>query len=290
MFRKRKKFLKARFRYGKTPVKKSSNDRVQGFQRMKKQPSQIIKKLGRSFKLSLILAVFILLFYWIFMSDFFKLAKVEVTSEIFEAEALSEKLTSEMEEKIGKNIIFIRTKKIEEKLFFSFPAIEKISIKKKYPRTLVLTLSEYDLVANIINKSNVIKKTYIINSIGYIVKEDFENPSLPYIILSSEEPINKEVPPIESTKLNYILQATKYFQDKFGMRLIEVEYKPIPRELHLKTEKGFTIWLDIQHPYEIQLKKLKKALVSLNIYNENLEYIDLRIAGGSGNKIIYKRK
>jgi len=74
------------------------------------------------------------------------------------------------------------------------------------------------------------------------------------------------------------------------MKILEAEYKVIPRELHLKTEKYFIIWLDIQKPFEDQLKKLKKALVKLDIFNEPLEYIDLRISGESGDKIIYKRK
>jgi len=46
----------------------------------------------------------------------------------------------------------------------------------------------------------------------------------------------------------------------------------------------------MQNPAEDQLKKLKKILVKLDIYKENLLYIDLRIAGANGDKIIYKRK
>jgi len=46
----------------------------------------------------------------------------------------------------------------------------------------------------------------------------------------------------------------------------------------------------MQQPSENQLKKLKKSLVKLDIFNEPLEYIDLRIAGGNGDKIIYKRR
>ena len=74
------------------------------------------------------------------------------------------------------------------------------------------------------------------------------------------------------------------------MKIIEIEYQVIPREVHLRTEKYFYIWLDIQKPYETQLKKLKKALVKLNIYDDELAYIDLRITGESGEKIIYKRR
>ena len=38
-----------------------------------------------------------------------------------------------------------------------------------------------------------------------------------------------------------------------------------------------------------KFKKLKKSLVKLDIYTATLEYIDLRIAGTNGDKIIYKR-
>jgi cell division septal protein FtsQ len=290
MFRKKRRILQQRFKYGKTPLKRAPNEINKGFQRQKRSPHKILKKLGKSFTLSIVLAIFILLFYWFFISNFFKVTRIEFSSETLEAETLSESLTKEIEDIIGKNIIFVKTEKIEKQLLTSFPAIEKISIQKKYPKTIILTLSEYDLIANIIHKKDAIKKTYIINSIGYVVKENFENPSLPYIVLVSEEPINKEIPAIEKTRLNYIINATNYFQDKFGMRLVEVEYRSISRELHLITERGFSIWLDIQHSYETQLKKLKKAMVSLDIYKENLDYIDLRIAGGNGNKIIYKRK
>ncbi len=95
---------------------------------------------------------------------------------------------------------------------------------------------------------------------------------------------------IDPSKLDYILDTKAYFEDKFGLRVVEVEYKKTAREIHLITEKNFAIWIDIQVSYEDQLKKLKKTLVKLDIYNEPLEYIDLRIAGGHGDKIIYKRR
>ena len=144
-------------------------------------------------------------------------------------------------------------------------------------------------MANIINESNVIKKSYIINSIGYAIKENLEDPNLPYIKIKTDEPVNPKEAVIEKTKLSYLIEAKTYFEDKFGMRIISMEYKPVAREIHLLTERNFNVWLDIQKPYEEQFKKLKKAIVKLDIFKENLEYIDLRIAGESGDKIIYKR-
>ena len=94
---------------------------------------------------------------------------------------------------------------------------------------------------------------------------------------------------IEKSKLDYILESKNYFEDKFGMKIIRIEYKATAREVHLLTERNFFIWLDIQISFEDQFKKLKKSLVKLDIYTEALEYIDLRIAGSNGDKIIYKR-
>ncbi len=290
MFRKKREIPKYRFKYGKTPIKKGKTYQTRGFQRIKKKPTRIFRRIGKSLSLAFFLAIFILLFYWLFFSGFFKISEIEIVNETFENEILTERIHENLENLMDKNIFFVKTEKVENQILDSFPELEEIKAKTKYPSTLTITFQQYDLVANVINQSSVIKKSYIINSIGYIVREDFENPSLPYIVIKSDEPINTETQAIEAKRLNYILESIEYFQDKFGMRVIEVEYKPIPREVHILTERDFKIWLDIQHSYESQLRKLKKAVIKLDIHRENLEYIDLRIAGGSGDRIIYKRR
>lgn len=188
----------------------------------------------------------------------------------------------------GQNIIRLDKESLTNEIKTQFNQIQSIKIEKDYPTTLNISIQEYPLVANLIHESPQLKKTVIINSSGLLAKENFENPSLLYITMQSEEPINPDQAIIETQKLRYILEAATYFQDRFGMKLKEIEYKPIAREIRLKTEKGFSIWLDIQRPAEEQLKKLKKAIIKLDIYNTPLEYIDLRIAGGDGEKIIYK--
>ena len=177
-----------------------------------------------------------------------------------------------------------------EKIIKSFPQLENISVDKKYPKKLEIKFTKYPLSANVINESSSVKKTYIINQIGFVLKEDYENPELPYIRIKSEEPINTKKAIISKEKLKYILDSMTYFQDKFGMRVKEALYKPVAREVHLLTEKDFYIWLDMQTPFEDQLKKLKKTLVKLDIQKEPLYYIDLRISGQNGEKIIYKRR
>jgi len=255
-----------------------------------KRKSPLLKKTKNAFILITAILLAFFLIYGLFFSRYFNVKDIKVAEGDLENQTLSSEIIATTENILGKNIIFVDKKEVITKILNIFPEIQEIKIIKDHPSTVIIEFSEYPLAANIINESPSIKKSLIINSIGYVIKENLENTSLPYINLKSQEPINTENPAIEASKLKYILDTITYFEDKFGMRIIEVEYKKTPRELHLLTEKNFSIWLDMQQPSENQLKKLKKSLVKLDIFNEPLEYIDLRIAGGNGDKIIYKRR
>ncbi|MBD3331057.1 hypothetical protein GF354_06075 [Candidatus Peregrinibacteria bacterium] len=228
--------------------------------------------------------------YLIGFSSYFKVNELNYLNSGPETEGLSQQIYDDLKDSLGKNIIFLDTNELADKIIEKYPELSEITLNKNYPSTIEFSFAEFPLSANIINETTSIKKNYIINSIGYVMKEDFENPNLSYIKIKSDEPINIEKPVIETVKLKYILNTIKYFEDKFGMIVQEVEYKPIPREIHLLTEKNFYIWLDIQRSAKEQLDKLKKALVKLDIYEEDLLYIDLRIPSVDGDKIFFKRR
>jgi len=40
------------------------------------------------------------------------------------------------------------------------------------------------------------------------------------------------------------LDGKKYFEDQFGMKIVDTEYKMQAREVHYLTERNFYIWLD----------------------------------------------
>lgn len=102
--------------------------------------------------------------------------------------------------------------------------------------------------------------------------------------------IDQGIPLLTPENLAYILNSSKTFEEKFGMKIVEMDFLKQARELHLKTEKGFELWLDTQIPFEKQFFKLKKAMSALDIYGQPLLYIDLRISGSNGEKVIFKRK
>jgi len=291
MFRKKRK-LRYKINYGYSKVSKKSEKRSPAIKRlMNKKPSKVFAKLKKYLILMTSLSALTLVSYSVFFSNYLTIKEVTVEEDAENTTAIiSEEIVNCITDSIGENIFFINTKEFEYKILERFPGIEEVNIKKDYPHTITVSFSEFAVAANIINESPTVKKTFVINSMGYAVKENVENPSLPYIRIKSDEPINIENPVISSNKLKFILETKTYFEDKFGMRIVEIQYKKTARELHLITENNFSIWLDIEQPAEDQLKKLKKALVKLDIYTEPLEYIDLRIAGNNGDKIIYKRR
>lgn len=255
-----------------------------------RKPSGISAKIGHFAVSVSILTLIGFLIFLIFFSGFFTVKEIDLKEKNIENQQIIEQVRKILKASMGENILFIDTLALETKILKNISELQKVEISKNLPSSLEVDFEQYPLAANIVNESPNLKKSYIINSMGFVIKEDFEDTKLPYIRIKSDQVINPKKAVIDNKKLTYIIDATKYFQDKFGMRIVEVEYKPIAREIRLLTEREFRLWLDIQIPFEDQFRKLKKALVKLDIYKDSLDYIDLRIAGGNGDKIIYKRK
>lgn len=284
MFGKKRKIQSyANYYQKKAPL---TRPRQQGRELKRSNPrTERTKKL---LKLITIIAFVLTLIYGLFFSSYFDIKQISFGES--EKNEITTAISKKLQSQINKSLIFLDTEELEVELISQFSELESLKIKKDYPNILVVELSKYPQIANIINQSDTLKKSFIINSIGYSVKENFENPQLPSIKITSDDPLNTKNPLIQKDKLDYILAAAKDFEDKFGMKVKEIDYRPIPREVRLLTEKGFYIWLDVQKSSEDQFKKLKKALAKLDIYHIELEYIDLRIAANNGDRIIYKPK
>jgi hypothetical protein len=226
----------------------------------------------------------------VLFSGYFVVSEIKVESTSEGQVVIGGNIINDLKDYKGKNTLFVDKQEIQALIQNKYPEIDNVQVGTNWPKTIVVSFSEFPETANIVNISSESTKKYVVNSVGYVTRKDIDSPDLPTIKVKTDSPLNPESSIIDQSKLKYITDAIKYFTEKFGMKVVEVEYKVIPRELSIRTEKYFNIWLDIQKPFEDQLKKLKKALVKIDIYNEPLEYIDLRITGESGEKIIYKRR
>lgn len=193
----------------------------------------------------------------------------------------------------GSNLLLLNADNYEPYLRDKYPQYETLKIHKNLPDTLLVTLKTYPVVAKLtVEVPEGEDQEFLISSAGRTTSYEevvTVNPeTLRQIIIESDQSLGSGTEIISQDHLAFILEAMQNFEDRFGMEVLHARYFDIEREVHLWTERNFYVWLDITVDLDEQLNKLKKGLPRLNIYEENLEYIDLRIGGINGEKIIFK--
>lgn len=236
-----------------------------------------------------IAGAFIGLFYLIFFSSFFTITKVSLEKN---GNAVSGSQLAPFLEKLkGKNILFLRSGPLVKELEQTFRnEILLASVRKSLPHRIIVKLEEYPAVMNLRILTPDATQKLVLNQIGYAIFENTEVKELPLLVLHTDKPYTPKSVVIPPEKLTPMVTAFSKFTELFGLKILQGEWKKIERELHLLTEKNFSVWLDLTGNTEEQLNKLKRALVKLDISREPLEYIDLRIAGADYEKVIFKRK
>lgn len=193
----------------------------------------------------------------------------------------------------GKNLLLLNTEEIEAYLKQSYAYYAELNLKKSFPDTLVIQLKTHPIVAELqIRNTDNNKKNYLLNAGGLITlkSEEQQIEGLPLLSVQMDQPAREGQEVIPPDQLAFALESAQSFEDKFGMEVVRIDYQPLAREAHLITERNFAVWLDITMDLDEQLNKLKQALPRLNLYEEPLEYIDLRISGINGEKVIFKRR
>ncbi|PJC36809.1 hypothetical protein CO046_03785 [Candidatus Peregrinibacteria bacterium CG_4_9_14_0_2_um_filter_53_11] len=259
--------------------------------RSRRLASPFAQLLSRLFLLLGGIAVVIGTSYLVFFSTIFTVKKVTVEKP---GQAIPVSSLQPFLDKLkGRNILFLRTDTLTDELAETFKhELLLAKIKKSYPNQVVLSIEEYPAVLQLHVIAPEGESFMTINQTGYVIAQGTtRNEALPLLSLKSDEPLvidgNQFV---QKEKLYLMTRGFNRFQELFGMKVISGEWKKIERELHLTTEKGFVVWLDLTSDIDKQLDKLKRALDKLDIYNEPLSYIDLRIAGAKNEKVIFKRK
>lgn len=233
--------------------------------------------------------IFVGMFYVTFFSSFFTTDKISVDKK-GNAVAINS-LMPFLDTLKGKNIIFTNTAKLENELEQTFKnEILLVKINKSYPSKLSVKVEEYPASINLRVITPEKNQKFVLNQIGYAIWENMEQKELPVLILKTDKPFKGRGILIDKEKLTPILDIYRRFTEIFGMKIVEGEWIKTARELHLKTEKNFTLWFDLTANTDKQLSKLKRSLPKLDIYREPLEYIDLRIAGTDSEKVIFKRR
>lgn len=227
--------------------------------------------------------------YLIFFSSFFTITKINLEKKGNILPPVS--LAPFLDKLKGKNILFLDAESLTRELEQTFQhEILFAELRKSYPHRVIVKIEEYPTVVNLRIISGETTQKFLLNQQGFGISQTQEFKELPVLILRTAKPVMQKSIILEAQKLSPILMALKKFSELFGMKIIDSEWKKTERELHLKTEKNFFVWLDLTANLEAQLSKLKRSLAKLDIYREPLEYIDLRMSGIESEKIIFKRR
>lgn len=324
LFRPKRRTFKSNFSSYRSirPISRKPFEPKGSPQRERKQNTFVFKAV-KILKIILFLALGIGLLYLIFLTDLFKIEKIDVKGS--EA-TLSEQtaLNTSLQEHLGKNLLFFNTSLLEQDLLEQYPYLKELDVNRSFFHTVTVNLETYPNSANIeVDFEDGTVQYYTVNELGYISGLGQDENELPTIVMDvtsadidlpeetveptdetleedspAEVPETETAPTIPEWTLNeelidkdmlaLIVSTTADFEGRFNMQIKEVNYLKQARELHLYTERDFYIWIDLTQDTSVQLTKLKKALSILNIYEADLNYIDLRISGQNGEKVIYK--
>lgn len=245
-------------------------------------------KLKRGTLLVAVLTLATATLYQLFFSGKLALASIEVFEDQEpQADHVITRLLKKLE---GDNLLLLDAQQLEGYLKTQYPYYAKLTVNKNLPSTLVISLETYPLVANItLDILDGEKQEWQLSSAGQLKAADAPNPELPQLLLKMDQSPEEGETVIPQESLAFLLEVRQTFEDKFGMKVLHTEYLPAGREAHLWTERHFEVWLDTVGDLDTQLNKLKQSLSRLNIYEESLDYVDLRIGGIHGEKVIFKR-
>ncbi len=282
----------------RTPIKVRSTDSAVApklNRREQKQSNRFRRVVG---VIALILGIGAFIYGLVFTS-WFEIRTLDIQGD---AQTLNEQagVQSYLEAYLGDNLIWFSSNKHEQTLLKKYPYLQSVKIRRLPFHTLRAALITFELKANVqMNFEDGQTQFYIVNELGYISSIGNQDESLPTVVMDvtgtdiqlpkekeSAFKINEEL--IDPAQLDTLLATKKEFEGKFNMQVLQIQYLKRARELHLLTERQFTVWIDLTQPIDIQLAKMKKAMTKLNIYEAPLQYIDLRISGQNGEKVIYK--
>jgi len=221
-------------------------------------------------------------------SGFFDVAKVSVARSSLDL-PLSEIELSIRDLALGKNIFGVDKSLLQRAVLEMRGDISRVKISKKLPREIQVEVFKFPIVAEL----GVGDEKIYLNEKGFEVKGDFPDRDTLQLVLGDEVSLIKSEEDSQNSKqiisedhLNFIREAVFYFESLTNLKILNTKYFPISREAHLKTEKNFNIWLDLNYDFREQLNKLVVAADELKIDTKKYEYIDLRIQG----KIFFKPK
>jgi len=240
---------------------------------------------------SLLFLVFFGVCCWIFFfSSFTELEEVEIIAEKLDKK-LIENIVDEYRNEVwfkcgSKNNFFLFPRKVfAEKIKNEFKSIREVTFVNKFPNNIIIKIEERQDIIIWCNDD----KCFLLDERGLAFhqleegerEERFKN----YSVLIDKSNLNIENnQKIENNQLvDFILRVKNLLKEKIGLEIVREIETPslVSNEIRFKTSNGWQIYFNIENDFNEQINLLKEILNSSldKKEKENLNYIDLRIAG-----------
>lgn len=244
-----------------------------------KKPLQI-RHIVRPF---IYVAITILLFWWIFLSGFFTVNKINVKgNKTVTGREVSEQLLEILNSSaLGRNLLLVDTKKLIRQFSEKNPRLGSVKINKHWPNGLEVTVVE--------RQPSLIWKTgnsqYVLSENGQAYSEwGGESSPLSVVTDSTNLPVKvgQQVVPASFIVFSRDLTA--------GLKKARVEFDNLfvpetTSEIFVHTKAGYILKFDATRSVDDQVVDLTAVLDALAKQKKKpAEYIDLRVSG----KAFYK--
>ena len=253
------------------------------------------RKRNRSYKkliTFLLVAVFIAIFYGIFLSPVFTINDFSLGgNEDVKYSQVREVLEESLDKKYGlvipaNGFFLIKPVALENSLVEKIPKVMSADIVRLFPDRLNITIEERD--------PRVIWKTagrhYIVGSDGLVSSQIYETlEGVPVVSDDSNSLVSANDKLLKEEYLDFVIELSDSFNARTGL---EVKSLSTPssqsRDLFVKTKKGFKIYLSSGLTFDSQVERLL-TILGVEVAEESqkdLDYIDLRIK----DRVYYKYK
>ncbi len=218
-----------------------------------------------------------LLLYFFFFSSFFQIKKIEVIgNRKTPSEKIEKVISTNIEKEIGifrtKNIFLIDIRKAENSILKDFPEISEILIKRKFPETLIVKVTERKPVAIFCQE----EKCFLIDKKG-IIFEKYQGEKSDLIINKDDfkKNLNTGEEIFDEGRMKKIITI------KNEMKILKIPLVKISeisnKRINILTKYGWQAYFNPERNLEWQLTELSILLRKISPEKrKNLKYIDLR--------------
>lgn len=226
--------------------------------------------------------------YAVRRSGFFEIRTI--SCRVDEGRECSAEIITELNQYIGKNLLFIRKDEIEDRIISADRLAAGASAKFRLPNSLIVSIVSRRPAAAITLSENF-SEAVTVDSEGVILGKTDESAGLPRLVWPgiSTWPIEKRLPENIVRGLTLTSLAGEKFQlegivsidsgspyRSTGQASTEMAVSSVPVAAMMRLKSGEKVWLGLDKEPVEQLTRLQLVLNQVRIENKQVSEIDLR--------------